>query len=354
MNRILTLVLAGTTLVTPSFSQSTSSALQPTSCLSPTTSSTFQATSSTFPPTSTSSQAPTTTCVGLLENATISEVANFTFDELFCLTTRFLDAFIFPNNVIQTESINSTLFAGNIIGRVDATRDFIGQELNTEYVFGTFAQQQLEPQTVSLLGAPTSYNIVRFAGSQNVVAFSVIIDVFIKPINTTIPTEWLIYFTFNSNGEISQYDVTIRYLNRAFEYIYGLAQEELQLNSTAAVQAYLTTALAESICGIAQQYCNGSNLQYDSPADCMDFLTHDIRFGQSDEFGMNTLLCRMVHQVMVPFRPSVHCPHIGKTGGGYCVDDLPYVGTVLEPLFINAPFVPYGYGSQNATIAAEK
>ena len=57
--------------------------------------------------------------------------------------------------------------------------------------------------------------------------------------------------------------------------------------------------------------------------------------------GRNTLLCRMVHQNMVPFRPSVHCPHIGPTGGGYCDDTPDYVGTVTQDYFSNYPFA-YG------------
>lgn len=54
--------------------------------------------------------------------------------------------------------------------------------------------------------------------------------------------------------------------------------------------------------------------------------------------GRNTLLCRMVHQNMVPIRPSVHCPHIGQGGGGYCDDDMSYMQTVTEPYFTNYPF----------------
>lgn len=58
-----------------------------------------------------------------------------------------------------------------------------------------------------------------------------------------------------------------------------------------------------------------------------------------NETGRNTLLCRMVHQNMVPFRPAVHCPHIGPTGGGYCDDDKTYAQTVLQDYFTNYPFV---------------
>ena len=65
--------------------------------------------------------------------------------------------------------------------------------------------------------------------------------------------------------------------------------------------------------------------------------------------GRNTLTCRMVHQNMVPVRPSVHCSHLGKTGGGYCTDNTNYTGTVNAQLFTNAPFVPYGKGNTSIT-----
>lgn len=50
--------------------------------------------------------------------------------------------------------------------------------------------------------------------------------------------------------------------------------------------------------------------------------------------------------------PSVHCPHIGPSGGGYCTDDLTYEGVVTQPYFTNQPMVPYGYANANPSIAA--
>ena len=52
----------------------------------------------------------------------------------------------------------------------------------------------------------------------------------------------------------------------------------------------------------------------------------------------------MVHQNMVPYRPNVHCPHIGKTGGGYCNDDMTYDGTVTQNYFTTFPFGYTGKG----------
>ena len=67
-----------------------------------------------------------------------------------------------------------------------------------------------------------------------------------------------------------------------------------------------------------------------------------VRFGEAWELGRNTLLCRMVHQNMVPLRPGVHCAHVGPRGGGMCVDDKTYVQTVEEGYFTNYPFAVGG------------
>ena len=67
--------------------------------------------------------------------------------------------------------------------------------------------------------------------------------------------------------------------------------------------------------------------------------------------GKNTLLCRMVHQNMVPFRPDVHCSHIGPSGGGYCSDDKSYVQTVSENYFDRSPYVPFGFVGQGGGAA---
>jgi len=107
------------------------------------------------------------------------------------------------------------------------------------------------------------------------------------------------------------------------------------------------------------------DVQYTNSTQCYQYLTQNVRFGKAYELGQNTLLCRMVHQNMVPFRPSVHwyvddfltarkvlsvltlfSPHIGPSGGGYCVDNMTYVETVNQEYF-NIPFIPYGYGSKN-------
>ena len=57
---------------------------------------------------------------------------NLNYQQKLTWFTRFVDAFMYPNNTVEASKINSTLFAENVQGRVDLTSTFDGRELNTE------------------------------------------------------------------------------------------------------------------------------------------------------------------------------------------------------------------------------
>ncbi|KAI9718660.1 MAG: hypothetical protein M1828_006595 [Chrysothrix sp. TS-e1954] len=280
-------------------------------------------------------------------HASINQTPYFCFNELWELTNKFFTSFMYPANVKQTKEINSTMFSKDVLGRVDVTRTFNGRELNTEYVYGLFANLATDPGAFTLLGLPLNYTIIHFAASQNVASTSAITYFNITALGVVTPIEVDFWATYNSRKQISQYDATFRWLDWQFDYLFDTGAKLFHLNSTAAVQKLATGLLAKSICKTAMTSCNGTNTQYKSASACEKFLTKDIRFGKSYELGMNTLLCRMVHQNMVPFRPGVHCSHIGPSGGGYCTDDRNYSGMVVQPYFVNAPFVPFGKPSSD-------
>lgn len=117
---------------------------------------------------------------------------SFTFEELFHLQNRFWKDFISPANAeqvnplsrlqtvrttvsnqqTQAKAINSTLLSEDVLGRIDITRNFKGRELNTEYLFGLFANLAASANSFSLLGVPSSYEITHFAANQNVASAS--------------------------------------------------------------------------------------------------------------------------------------------------------------------------------------
>ncbi|KAH8819704.1 hypothetical protein F5884DRAFT_23627 [Xylogone sp. PMI_703] len=277
-----------------------------------------------------------------LAQTTASGLGNFTFDELWNLQVNFLNNYTYPNNVIQAESINSTLFAEDVKGRVDITRTFDGRELNTEYMFGLFANLAANPDALSLLGVPLSYEIVQFAANEYITSATARIMFNFTSLNIMVPVEVDLWHAWNDQGQVLQYDATFKWFAWLLDFVVQSSLPLFQVNTTTAAVGVLTDLLAQSICATATQFCVGDNLQYNSADSCYQYLTQDVRFGEAYELGRNTLLCRMVHQNMVPYRPGVHCPHIGPSGGGYCTDDMTYDSTVDNNYF-TTPFVPYGY-----------
>ncbi|KAI4153795.1 MAG: hypothetical protein LQ341_000489 [Variospora aurantia] len=294
--------------------------------------------------------------------STSSQTPTFSFNQLWDLNKKFLENFIYPADIVQAQAINSTLLSEDVLGRIDITRTFKGRELNTEYLFGLFANlASVSPGAISLLGIPLSYEIVHFTANQNIVSSLTrsvslqLLSLFFKfsALNLLLPLEILGWNTYNARGEISQYDATFKNWQWAVDRLLLAAGHQYgTANSTQSTIRALQQAIARSICGTSQKYCKGKDAQYRSERECLGFLTREVRFGEAYELGKNTLLCRMVHQNMVPYRPEVHCPHIGKAGGGYCVDDKGYVETVNEEFFTNSPYVPYGFRAEGGNITA--
>lgn len=146
------------------------------------------------------------------------------------------------------------------------------------------------------------------------------------------------WIAWNEQHQIVQYDMTFKWSGFLYDTLINKTAERLGVSPSEAIPQIART-MATGICDVHDKYCTGENQQYQSSAECLDFLTTAIRFGREYEVGRNTLVCRSDHQKMAQYRPSVHCPHIGPTGGGMCVDDQTYEEKVLEKYFTNVPFV---------------
>ena len=266
---------------------------------------------------------------------------SYSTEQLYSMTVDFIESFLWPRNQQQTNSINSTLLTEDVLGRVDVTRNFVGRQLNTEYIYGLFAgiRNNPDPKFFTLLGTPETYKLAHWAGLGNVVSFAVVEDLQVQATNEKVPFEVDVWLTFNHHHQVSQYDATFRYLQWALDSVAQQGMAALKMSNATAFQGLIAQKLATSICSIAQTSCNGTNQQYNSTQDCLEHLTTKVRYGQAYEMGMNTLLCRMVHQGMVPLSPDVHCSHIGKTGGAYCTDDRTYTQVVTQPYFNISSFV---------------
>ncbi|KAL3456721.1 hypothetical protein BJX64DRAFT_296475 [Aspergillus heterothallicus] len=255
----------------------------------------------------------------------------FTFQELFALQNSLWDQFLYPENLQQINATDTSVFAENVQGRVDITRTFDGRELNTEYIFGLFS----DPDHLSLVGVPIAYNITQFAANENIASATTVFTFNATSFNNTlIPVTVDTWILYNADRKITQYDATFRWFGWLLDTLLETAGP-LLFNTTDPLetQTQLGAVLAQTICATHDEYCVGDNVQYASTAECVDFLTTKIRFGTAYELGRNTLLCREVHEHMVQYRPTEHCPHIGPSGGNYCVDDKTYAAVVTEDYF---------------------
>lgn len=224
-------------------------------------------------------------------------------------------------------------------GRVDITRTFDGDELNREYIFGLFS----DPNHVSLVGVPINYSITQFTANENIASATTIVTFNATTFGVLVPVTIDTWIEFDSQGKITQYDATFRWFEYLLDYLLESTAAKINATSSDEAVGYISDILAKTICATHEESCTGENKQYNNSSDCYDYLTQKIRFGKSYELGRNTLLCREVHEHMVPLRPDVHCSHIGPSGGNYCVDDMDYEQTVLQKYF-NGSWIPFGYG----------
>ncbi|TAQ87596.1 hypothetical protein B7494_g4078 [Chlorociboria aeruginascens] len=219
---------------------------------------------------------------------------------------------------LKTLSINSSLLSPDIQGRIDLSRTFDGSELNTEYLFGLFANIASSPLSLSLIGFPINFQITGFTANGNITAASTIVYFNVTSLGLVVPCEVDTWILWNQYGEIEQYDATFRRFQWMMDYMIEAAAPKLGSNSTTQTVSILTAGLAQSICATAALYCTGSNVQYPDTPTCYNFLTTQIRFGEAYE--------------------------LGPTGGGYCDDSSTY-DEVVEQVYFRESFVAIVPGS---------
>ena len=104
-------------------------------------------------------------------------------------------------------------------------------------------------------------------------------------LNLILPLRIDSWNTYNSHGQITQYDASFIWWDWAVATLLEAAAAAFGANSTAAAEARLTQLLAQSICQTSTQYCNGTNIQYANDGACLEYLTKEVRFGQPYELG---------------------------------------------------------------------
>ncbi|AEO67925.1 uncharacterized protein THITE_2117103 [Thermothielavioides terrestris NRRL 8126] len=234
----------------------------------------------------------------------------------FNTISRIYNLTVYPNNVpiIQAggAAVPRGLFSQDVVGRVDPVGNFTSFEDSIEYFFALAPL----PTGNAAEAAITGYQITEFSSQCRDVASSVVYlycSVWnpgqadhLKPLP---PLKQVAFWRFDKHGAVLYYDAWIPNLN-----------SWVQTTTAAYVgDAAYQAASIEQICGGTQARCTGANTQWNSTAECVAALSAKP-YGTYDEAWGDNIVCRSIHLVLTQVRPDVHCPHVGPTGGGKCVD----------------------------------
>lgn len=195
------------------------------------------------------------------------------------------------------------------------------------------------------MGVPVAYNITQFVANDNIASATTVFTFNATTFGLMVPVTIDTWIQWNDIGKIERYDSVFRWFDFLIETLLGAMAKHLNTTSQTEVVDHVSQILAQTICKTHEENCHGEDQQYDNMEQCLDFLLNKTRFGHPFELGKDTLLCREVHELMVKYRPGEHCPHIGPSGGEYCVDDKSYQQVVLEKYYTDS-WIPYGYGEE--------
>jgi hypothetical protein len=212
-----------------------------------------------------------------------------------------------PTLVVTGQRDLSHIFAPNVKGRVSPVGDFHDFEGVVEYFYGLIAAGGTKvPQVIF----PYLYQA---EGDRVAVRVDIMLNGTSRPPYNLTETGW---FKFNDQDLVEAFDLAILNIGAAIDP--PVAGQATTINR---VCATLLSTPGNCVPGTY----DGS---YANMNDCVTFL-QSIPFGSWNRANSNTVTCRLLHSILTIFRPQVHCPHSGKTGGGKCVD-VPYTSYYNE------------------------
>ncbi|KAL8683453.1 MAG: hypothetical protein Q9186_000608 [Xanthomendoza sp. 1 TL-2023] len=225
----------------------------------------------------------------------------------------------YPNNLAflanGSASVPPGLFDEKAQGRITPVGNFTGFDDSTEYFFA------LAPiPTPPSYGVFSDVRVVEFTSDCPSVASSVVyFRTTVHNPNATNDGQYLTtvkqiaFWEFDKRGAVIKYDAWIPSLRLFANIVAGRGSTVEPLPPAA------QAAAIQGVCGTVQSLCKGNNTQYDSLDDCAKTLTAKP-FGDGDNIWSDSVNCRQVHLLLARIRPDIHCPHVGPSGGGKCVD----------------------------------
>jgi len=220
------------------------------------------------------------------------------YQNLYNATERTLNSLTAPvcyQIVLNQSNVQAQYISSKgLTGRVLPLGTFDTYELALEYLYGLVCP---------IPGLPTPPNLLEWVEIVRVVydrQYYITFTEFIFHNADGKKVTFFVQAAFDEEYKICGYDGIVR--------LPGLTIDEER------------TQYIASLCAATQQLCTGALQEYNSTADCIEFLTTQVPFGTYDRGDQGSVTCRLIHIKLVPLAPHIHCPHVGPTGGGKCVD----------------------------------
>lgn len=250
------------------------------------------------------------------------------------------DYTVYPANTAiisqGSKAVPPGLFSPDATGRVSPVGNFTGFEDSIEYFFALAPTPQGNPQSTAFYKA----EVVDFVSGCPNVASSLVYfrtgkldeagqlqddgpKTTLSQVNDPHRTlrrrqhhsddetvlSQVAFWHFNDAGEVDKYQAWIPNLQKWVKISSGIDYTNMQVQQAATQQ----------LCPQIQKQCTGKDQQYSSVDDCAAQLGAKP-FGDFDEAWGDNIACRTIHTLLTIVRPDIHCPHVGPTGGGKCVD----------------------------------
>ncbi|RVD85083.1 uncharacterized protein DFL_003414 [Arthrobotrys flagrans] len=256
------------------------------------------------------------------------------------------------------------LFSPTVSGRIQEIGNFTNFRHSIEYFFGLAPRPQGSMYSAIVEAELTQFSSDCPSVAASTVNFKVALADPSKPGFGAPGTRTYTYLKqtgfwhFDEQGRVDYYDLYISALNEFATILNGadFGSKLVQLLAT------------KQICQGAQKLCKGQNTQYqpqvglsvgavlsalglnlllDLPlvnqlglgtlnlGELTCFAKLSVKkFGTFDKLWADTVTCRIVHLMLAEVDPDDHCPHVGPSGGGKCVE-YPYYDRLYNdgPLF---------------------
>ena len=227
-----------------------------------------------------------------------------------------------PAIIIQAFLANMThpnhpvfdLFSHDSKGRVDPVGQYAGRDGDIEYFFGAVWTRVTRIWKVR-------YNYLFASG--NMVYSNV--DLYFARYNPQNMSQLTKNYTLNQHGthkfneaeEILSQNLVITNLGAAVNSTGGIA-----FGTLAYAQQTCFQILSPPPLGAGCTQAMDPDGYYVDMADCINHFVNIYPPGSMDNLWFNgySVACRYYHLILAYIVPQMHCPHVGKTGGGKCIN----------------------------------